>query len=94
MARLRLWQGRDRWMIDDCFRNPGPVQYQGQCADLYNISLGIEQEERQRRMKEIEESIAAITRVCNFQCSDQLLESAAVGLGSLSQIIALMQTHM
>jgi len=36
---------RSKWIVDDMYRNPGPIQYYGPLADEISHSLALEQSE-------------------------------------------------
>lgn len=50
-----LRQNASRFLLDDLYRNPGPLQFEGPGADAKAVSLCVEDQDYMGRIKKLQE---------------------------------------
>jgi 6-phosphofructokinase 1 len=89
-AMRLLNQLRERWVVHETYRNPGPIQFSGVGSDDINMTLQTERQAYAARLKEIEEHCTRILELCRSGCPDKSLATACTGLGSIVNILEIL----
>lgn len=77
-----------QWQEEDNFENPGPIQFEGPTADVYNRTLYEEQFEYMAMMEQLHSLTSYISGICSFGVDKETLKIAVVSLQGLGDIIA------
>jgi len=86
-----LQQLRQTWYVHETYRNPGPVQFSGSYANDVTFTLKAEREGYAARLKEVEEHCTRILELCRSGCGSKSLATACTGLGSLVNILEMLE---
>lgn len=61
-----LRQNATRFLLDDLYRNPGPVQFDGPGADAKAVTLCVEDRDYMGRIKELQKYLDEVLKSCYF----------------------------
>merc|ERR1719271_444396 len=86
-----LQQLREKWMVHEVYRNPGPMQCGGSTANDVSFTLKAEREGYAVRLKEVEEHCTRILELTRSGCGPKSLATACQGLGSLVNILEILE---
>lgn len=59
-------QNATRFLLDDLYRNPGPVQFDGPGADAKAVTLCVEDRDYMGRIKELQKYLDEVLKSCYF----------------------------
>ncbi|RRT59840.1 hypothetical protein B296_00020848 [Ensete ventricosum] len=85
-------------LMDDMYRNPGPVQFEGPGADAKSISLCVEDQDYMGRIKLLQEYLDkvpitfSVKSIVKPGCSQDVLKAALSAMGSVTDVLALMSS--
>ncbi|KAJ8459111.1 hypothetical protein OPV22_032037 [Ensete ventricosum] len=79
-------------LMDDMYRNPGPVQFEGPGADAKSISLCVEDQDYMGRIKLLQEYLDKVKSIVKPGCSQDVLKAALSAMGSVTDVLALMSS--
>lgn len=79
------------WGIQDQYKNPGPVQYDGPTANSISQSLQLESFDYLTDIQRLYDAINQITECCRPGCSSTVLRIATKNLNALSEIVHTIQ---
>lgn len=57
-------QNATRFLLDDLYRNPGPVQFDGPGADAKAVTLCVEDRDYMGRIKKLQEYLDKVLKSC------------------------------
>ncbi|KAK1261435.1 Pyrophosphate--fructose 6-phosphate 1-phosphotransferase subunit alpha [Acorus gramineus] len=77
-----LLRDAEKLLMDDLYRNPGPIQYEGSGADSKTTTLCVEDQDYMGRVKTIVKP----------GCSQEVLKAALCSMSSLIEILSLMSS--
>merc|ERR1719341_1742140 len=87
-AFTRFSSERMKWRIEDCYRNPGPLQFQGHAGDSLGEMLVADHAKRERQREEVTRLLSKLkSAVFSGLVQPGVLEAAVSGLTSLNEII-------
>lgn len=79
---------REKWRIEDCYRNPGPLQFEGSAGDTLGELLTADHARTEEQRAEVVRLIERLQQaVSGGNASHGVLETAVSGLTSLNDII-------
>ncbi|KAK4753378.1 hypothetical protein SAY87_022176 [Trapa incisa] len=87
-----LRQNATRFLLDDIYRNPGPLQYDGPGADSKPISLCVEDQDYMGRIKELQVYLDKIRTIVKPGCSQEVLKAALSIMSSVTDVLSVMST--
>lgn len=87
-AALRSHAGA--WATGDHYSNPGPVQFSGPSSEDVPITLTSSVHDCMSRIGQLRSQLDALASLCRPGVSDDLLDSAIVGVSSLARILGTM----
>lgn len=80
---------RERWRIDDCYRNPGPLQFEGSAGDSLGELLIADHAKTEEQRAEVARLLERLKQaVFGGTVHPGVLEATVSGLTSLNDIIA------
>ncbi|GAY49350.1 hypothetical protein CUMW_118430, partial [Citrus unshiu] len=71
-----LRQNATRFLLDDLYRNPGPVQFDGPGADAKAVTLCVEDRDYMGRIKELQKYLDEVRTIVKPGCSQEVLKAA------------------
>jgi len=82
-------QRKARWAVEDCYENPGPLQFCGPTSCRSTETLHLESFEYLQEVRGLYSALQHITEQCRPGCSSAVLRAATSSLGSLTQVLDL-----
>jgi len=79
---------REIWRIEDCYRNPGPLQFAGKTGDVLGQLLMLDRAKTEEQRAEVARLLAKLQKaVLAGNVQPGVLETAVSGLSSLNDIV-------
>ncbi|XP_047325461.1 pyrophosphate--fructose 6-phosphate 1-phosphotransferase subunit alpha-like [Impatiens glandulifera] len=85
-----LRQNATKFLMDDVYRNPGPLQYDGPGADAKPVTLCVEDQDYMGRIKKLQEYIEKVRTIVKPGCSQDVLKAALSSMSSVTDILSIM----
>ncbi|OVA01246.1 Phosphofructokinase domain [Macleaya cordata] len=85
-----LIQDAEKFLMDDLYRNPGPIQFEGPGSDSKPISLCVEDQDYMGRVKELQTYLDMVKMIVKPGCSQEVLKAALSSMSSVVNILSLM----
>lgn len=87
-----LRQNSSSFMMEDIYRNPGPLQFEGQGADTKPISLCVEDRDYMGRIKQLQEYLEKVKSIVKPGCSQDVLKAALSAMASVTEMLTIMSS--
>ncbi|KAH6799803.1 Phosphofructokinase family protein [Perilla frutescens var. hirtella] len=87
-----LRQNATKFLLDDVYRNPGPLQYDGPGADGKPVTLCVEDQDYMGRIKKLQEYLDKVRSIVKPGCSQDVLKAALSAMASVTDILSLITT--
>ncbi|KAF5739270.1 pyrophosphate--fructose 6-phosphate 1-phosphotransferase subunit alpha [Tripterygium wilfordii] len=87
-----LRQNAAKFLMDDIYRNPGPLQFDGPGADAKPVSLCVEDQDYMGRIKELREYLDKIRTIVKPGCSPEVLKAALSVMASVTEVLSVMSS--
>ncbi|CAI0381547.1 unnamed protein product [Linum tenue] len=78
---------RVRFLLDDLYRNPGPLQFDGPGPDAKAVTSCVEDQDYMGRMQEYLEKVRTIVKP---GCSPEVLKAALSVMASVTEVLTTM----
>ncbi|XP_078443373.1 pyrophosphate--fructose 6-phosphate 1-phosphotransferase subunit alpha-like [Wolffia australiana] len=85
-----LNQNAAKFLSDDIYRNPGPLQFSGPSADSKTITLCVEDQDYMGRIKELQEYLDKVRSFVKPGCSQDVLKAALSSMASVTDVLSVM----
>ncbi|KAL7127927.1 hypothetical protein ABFS83_14G282600 [Erythranthe nasuta] len=85
-----LRQNSTKFLMDDVYRNPGPLQYDGPGADAKAVTLCVEDQDYMGRIKLLQEHLDKVRSIVKPGCSQDVLKAALSAMASVTEILSVM----
>ncbi|XP_004253113.1 pyrophosphate--fructose 6-phosphate 1-phosphotransferase subunit alpha-like [Solanum lycopersicum] len=85
-----LSQNATKFLLDDVYRNPGPLQFDGPGADAKAITLCVEDQDYMGRIKKLQEYLDKVRTIVKPGCSQDVLKAALSAMSSVTEILSVM----
>ncbi|KAH9759803.1 Pyrophosphate--fructose 6-phosphate 1-phosphotransferase subunit alpha 2 [Citrus sinensis] len=85
-----LRQNATRFLLDDLYRNPGPVQFDGPGADAKAVTLCVEDRDYMGRIKELQKYLDEVRTIVKPGCSQEVLKAALSVMASVTEVLSAM----
>nr|GMD31082.1 pyrophosphate--fructose 6-phosphate 1-phosphotransferase subunit alpha [Ipomoea batatas]GME11060.1 pyrophosphate--fructose 6-phosphate 1-phosphotransferase subunit alpha [Ipomoea batatas] len=85
-----LRQNATKFLLDDVYRNPGPLQFDGPGADAKALTLCVEDQDYMGRIKELQEYLDKVRTIVKPGCSQDVLKAALSAMASVTNILSVM----
>uniref|UniRef100_A0A453PEL1 Phosphofructokinase domain-containing protein n=1 Tax=Aegilops tauschii subsp. strangulata TaxID=200361 RepID=A0A453PEL1_AEGTS len=85
-----LRQNSSSCLLEDIYRNPGPLQFEGPGADAKPISLCVEDQDYMGRIKKLQEYLEKVKSIVKPGCSQDVLKAALSAMSSVTETLAIM----
>ncbi|RWR80614.1 Phosphofructokinase domain-containing protein [Cinnamomum micranthum f. kanehirae] len=83
----------EKLLMDDLYRNPGPLQFEGPGSDSKTISLTVEQKDYIGKIKELQDYLDKVKMIVKPGCSQEVLKVALSSMACFINILSLMSPH-
>ncbi|GAB2210388.1 hypothetical protein Droror1_Dr00015654 [Drosera rotundifolia] len=87
-----LRENTGRFLIEDLYRNPGPLQFHGPGADAKAVSLCVEDQDYMGRIKQLQIYLDKVRTIVKPGCSQDVLKAALSAMASVTDILSVMST--
>ncbi|XP_074558332.1 pyrophosphate--fructose 6-phosphate 1-phosphotransferase subunit alpha-like [Curcuma longa] len=81
-----------RFLMDDIYRNPGPLQFDGPGADAKPITLCVEDKDYMGRIKKFQEYLDEVRSIVKPGCSQEVLKAALSAMSYVTEALTLMSS--
>ncbi|XP_066319328.1 pyrophosphate--fructose 6-phosphate 1-phosphotransferase subunit alpha-like [Miscanthus floridulus] len=85
-----LRQNSSSFLLEDVYRNPGPLQFEGPGADSKPISLCVEDQDYMGRIKKLQEYLEKVKSIVKPGCSQDVLKVALSAMSSVTETLNIM----
>lgn len=82
-----LRQNAQKFLMEDMYRNPGPLQYDGPGADAKAVSLCVEDQDYMGRIKKLQEYLDQVRTIVKPGCSQDVLKAALSVMASVTDVL-------
>ncbi|KAL3830561.1 hypothetical protein ACJIZ3_019363 [Penstemon smallii] len=87
-----LRQNGSKFLMDDVYRNPGPLQFDGPGADSKAVTLCVEDQDYMGRIKSLNEHLDKVRAIVKPGCSQDVLKAALSAMSSVTEILSVMSS--
>ncbi|XP_019170911.1 PREDICTED: pyrophosphate--fructose 6-phosphate 1-phosphotransferase subunit alpha [Ipomoea nil] len=87
-----LRQNAGKFLMDDVYRNPGPLQFDGPGADTKAVSLCVEDQDYMGRIKQLQEYLEKVRTIVKPGCSQDVLKAALSAMSSVTEILSVLSS--
>ncbi|XAR64297.1 Diphosphate--fructose-6-phosphate 1-phosphotransferase [Bertholletia excelsa] len=87
-----LSQNASKFLMDDIYRNPGPLQFDGPGADAKAVTLCVEDQDYMGRIKKLREYLDKVRTIVKPGCSQDVLKAALSAMASVTDILSVMSS--
>jgi pyrophosphate--fructose-6-phosphate 1-phosphotransferase len=85
-----LRQNASRFLLEDIYRNPGPLQFDGTGADSKTLTLCVEDQDYMGRIKQVQEYLDKIRTIVRPGCPQEVLKAALSVMASVTDVLSVM----
>ncbi|XP_047976132.1 pyrophosphate--fructose 6-phosphate 1-phosphotransferase subunit alpha-like [Salvia hispanica] len=85
-----LRQNATKFLMDDIYRNPGPLQFEGAGADARPVILCVEDQDYMGRIKELQEYLEKVRSIVKPGCSQDIVKAALSAMAAVTDILSVM----
>ncbi|GER32012.1 phosphofructokinase family protein [Striga asiatica] len=85
-----LRQNATKFLMEDIYRNPGPLQFDGPGADSKPVTLCVEDQDYMGRIKKLQEYLDKVRSIVKPGCSQDVLKAALSAMSSVTDILSVM----
>ncbi|KAK9269834.1 hypothetical protein L1049_025407 [Liquidambar formosana] len=87
-----LRQNATKFLMDDLYRNPGPLQFDGPGADAKAVTLCVEDQDYMGRIKKLQEYLDKVRNIVKPGCSQDVLKAALSSMASVTDVLTVMSS--
>ncbi|KAJ0466338.1 putative diphosphate--fructose-6-phosphate 1-phosphotransferase [Helianthus annuus] len=88
-----LRQNARKLLLDDIYRNPGPLQFDGPGVESRVVSLCVEDLDYMGRIKELNEYLDKVRNIVKPGCSQDVVKAALSAMSSVTTILSVMSSN-
>ncbi|KAG9456610.1 hypothetical protein H6P81_001118 [Aristolochia fimbriata] len=85
-----LRQNATKLLMDDVYKNPGPLQFDGPGADIKAVTLAVEDQDYMGRIKKLQEYLDKVRSMVKPGCSQDVLKAALSAMASVTDVLSVM----
>lgn len=78
------------FLMDDLYRNPGPLQFEGPGADAKTYTLSLEDQDYMGRIKKLQEYLDKVKNIVKPGVSQDVLKAALISMTSVTEVLSVM----
>ncbi|XP_040380770.1 pyrophosphate--fructose 6-phosphate 1-phosphotransferase subunit alpha-like isoform X2 [Oryza brachyantha] len=87
-----LRQNSSNFLMEDIYRNPGPLQFEGPGGETKPISLCVEDRDYMGRIKQLQEYLEKVKSIVKPGCSQDVLKAALSAMASVTEMLTIMSS--
>ncbi|CAA7407258.1 unnamed protein product [Spirodela intermedia] len=87
-----LRQNAAKFLMEDIYRNPGPLQFEGPGSDSKTITLSVEDQDYMGRIKKLQDYLDKVKSIVKPGCSQDVLKAALSAMASVTDILSVMSS--
>ncbi|KAK1605943.1 hypothetical protein QYE76_029616 [Lolium multiflorum] len=87
-----LRQNSSSFLMDDIYKNPGPLQFEGAGAEAKPISLCVEDRDYMGRIKQLQEYLEKVKSMVKPGCSQDVLKAALSSMAHVTELLTIMSS--
>ncbi|KAJ0025296.1 hypothetical protein Pint_09158 [Pistacia integerrima] len=87
-----LRQNATKFLLDDLYRNPGPLQFEGPGADAKAVTLCVEDQDYMGRIKKLQVYLDKVRTIVKPGCSQDVLKAALSVMASVTEVLSVMSS--
>ncbi|XP_052201149.1 pyrophosphate--fructose 6-phosphate 1-phosphotransferase subunit alpha [Diospyros lotus] len=87
-----LRQNATKFLMEDVYRNPGPLQFDGPGSDAKPLTLCVEDQDYMGRIKELQGYLDKVRTIVKPGCSQEVLKAALSAMASVTDILSVMSS--
>ncbi|KAI4320898.1 hypothetical protein MLD38_034331 [Melastoma candidum] len=87
-----LQQNAFNFLMQDLYRNPGPLQFDGPGADAKPVTLCVEDQDYMGRIKLLRDYLEKVRTIVKPGCSQEVLKAALSAMSSLTDILSVLSS--
>lgn len=87
-----LRQNATSFLLEDIYRNPGPLQFDGSGSDAKAITLCAEDQDYMGRIKLLQEYLDKVKMIVKPGCSQEVLKAALSAMASVSDVLSVISS--
>nr|AIE47261.1 pyrophosphate-dependent phosphofructokinase [Hevea brasiliensis] len=81
-----------KFLMDDLYRNPGPLQFEGPGADAKPLTLCVEDQDYMGRIKKLQDYLDKVRTIVKPGCSQEVLKAALSVMASVTDVLSAMSS--
>ncbi|CAI5472013.1 unnamed protein product [Closterium sp. Yama58-4] len=85
-----LYANAGSWLLDDLYRNPGPIQFEGPSAEARPITLTMEDHSYVEQMHTLHKYLDQVRELVKPGCAPEALNTALSSLASLTHVLTIL----
>ncbi|KAG6475587.1 hypothetical protein ZIOFF_064815 [Zingiber officinale] len=78
------------FLMDDLYRNPGPLQFEGPGSEAKTYTLSVEDQDYMGRMKMLQEYLDKVKSIVKPGVSQDVLKAALISMASVTEVLSVM----
>eukprot|EP00252_Welwitschia_mirabilis_P013359 TRINITY_DN29422_c0_g1_i1.p1 TRINITY_DN29422_c0_g1~~TRINITY_DN29422_c0_g1_i1.p1 ORF type:complete len:612 (+),score=138.07 TRINITY_DN29422_c0_g1_i1:180-2015(+) len=87
-----LMRNATRFLMEDVYRNPGPLQFEGTGAKSKTITLSVEDQDYIGRIQQLRNYLDKVREIVKPGCPEDVLKAALSSMASLSDVLMVMSS--
>lgn len=87
-----LTQNASSWLMDDLYRNPGPIQFSGPGTSLRTLTLSVQDQDYIGRIQELWSYLERVKKIVQPGCPEEVLKAALSSMNSVIEVLSVMTT--
>ncbi|MCO5567775.1 hypothetical protein L7F22_021470 [Adiantum nelumboides] len=87
-----LTQNATSWLMDDLYRNPGPIQFGGPGANLRTVTLSLQDQDYIGRIQELWAYLEKVKKMVQPGCPEEVLKAALSSMNSVIEVLSVIST--
>uniref|UniRef100_A0ACD5VC79 Uncharacterized protein n=1 Tax=Avena sativa TaxID=4498 RepID=A0ACD5VC79_AVESA len=87
-----LRQNSSSFLMDDIYKNPGPLQFVGAGAEAKPISLCVEDRDYMGRIKQLQDYLEKVKSMVKPGCSQDVLKAALSSMAHVTELLTIMSS--
>ncbi|RWR72757.1 pyrophosphate--fructose 6-phosphate 1-phosphotransferase subunit alpha [Cinnamomum micranthum f. kanehirae] len=85
-----LSQNAAKYLMDDTYRNPGPLQFEGPGSDAKSVTLCVEDQDYMGQIKKLQQYLDKVRKIVKPGCSQDVLKAALSSMASVTNVLSVM----
>eukprot|EP00249_Psilotum_nudum_P007540 c20642_g1_i1 orf=334-2157(-) len=87
-----LMRNSSAWLLEDLYRNPGPIQFSGPGSDSRTVTLSVQDQDYIGRIEELHAYLEKVKNIVKPGCPEEVLKAALISLASTTEVLSAMSS--